>query len=209
MTTRRSVLALVAKHDLNLQQMGVKIAFLHEDLHEEVYMQQPRGYIEKGKEELVCRLRKSLYGLKQAPREWYKKFHQFMLSQGYKRSDIDHCLYMRQAKDGSLLILILYVDDMLIASRQMAEILALKSKMAKVFDMKDMGEASHILGMRIHWERSSMIATRPDIAFAMGVVIRYMSNPCKKHWEAAKGIMKYLKHTKSMRICYGSQDLSV
>ncbi|MCO5572538.1 hypothetical protein L7F22_026293 [Adiantum nelumboides] len=55
----------------------------------------------------------------------------------------------------------------------------------------------------------AMIATHPDIAFAVGMVSRYMSNPSKKHWEAVKGIMRYLKHTKSMHICYGSQDLSV
>ena len=126
MTTLRCVLALVATHDLILHQMDVKTTFLHRDLHEEVYMQQPEGYVEKGKEQLVCQLRKSLYGLKQAPREWYQKFHQFMLSQGYKQSEIDHCLYTKQAKDGSLLILILYVDDMLIAGRHMAEISALK-----------------------------------------------------------------------------------
>lgn len=106
---------------------------------------------------MVCQLRKSLYGLKQVQRAWYQKFHQFMLSQGYKRSEIDHFLYTKQAKDGSLLILILYVDDMLIADRHMAKILALKSKMAKVFDMKDMGEASHILGMHIHRDRSKKL----------------------------------------------------
>ena len=55
----------------------------------------------------------------------------------------------------------------------------------------------------------AMIATRLDIAFAMGVVSRYMSNLGKKHWEVVKGIMRYLSHTKSMRLCYGSQDLSV
>ena len=64
MTTLRSVLALVATKDLHLHQMDVKTAFLHGDLHEEVYMQQPEGFFEKGKEQLVCRLRKSLYGLK-------------------------------------------------------------------------------------------------------------------------------------------------
>ena len=55
----------------------------------------------------------------------------------------------------------------------------------------------------------AMIATRPDIAFAVGVVSKYMSNPGKKHQQAIKGIMRYLSHTKSMRLCYGSQDLSV
>ena len=77
-----------------------------------------------------------------------------MLSQSYKWSEIDHCLYTNQDKDSSLLILILYVDDMLIGGRYMVEILALKSKMAKVFDMKDVGEASHTLGMCIHGDRS-------------------------------------------------------
>ena len=64
-------------------------------------MQQPEGFVEKGKENLVCKLKNSLYGLKQAPREWYHKFHTFMVLQGYKRSETDHSLYTKQAKDGS------------------------------------------------------------------------------------------------------------
>ena len=72
-----------------------------------------------------------------------------MLSQGYRRSDIDNCLYTKWAKDGSLLILILYVDDMLLASMNINELAALKSKLNDTFDMKDLGDASHILGMRI------------------------------------------------------------
>ena len=95
MTTLHCVLALAAKEDIELVQMDVKIAFLHGDLHEDMYMQQPKGFVEKGKENLVCKLKKSLYGLKQTPREWYRKFHLFMLSQGYKRSDIDQCLYTK------------------------------------------------------------------------------------------------------------------
>jgi ATP-binding cassette subfamily B (MDR/TAP) protein 1 len=153
MTTLRCVLALVAREDMDLVQMDVKTTFLHGDLHEEVYMQQPEGYIEKGKENLVCRLKKSLYGLKQAPRQWYHKFHSFMLSQGYRRSDVDHCLYTKRATDGSLLILVLYVDDMLIVGNSSEEISVLKSKLHANFDMKDMGEASHILGMRIRRDR--------------------------------------------------------
>ena len=90
MTTLRSLLALVAIQDLNLHQMDVKTLFLHGDLHEEVHMQKSEGYIEKGKANLVCQLKKSLYGLKQAPRDWYQKFHQFMLSQGSARSETIH-----------------------------------------------------------------------------------------------------------------------
>ncbi|MCO5548961.1 hypothetical protein L7F22_002425 [Adiantum nelumboides] len=95
MTTLRMVLGLVAKEDMELVQMDVKTAFLHGDLHEDIYMEQPIGFAEPGKEHLVCKLKKSLYGLKQAPREWYQKFDTFMKSQGYMRSEIDHCLYTK------------------------------------------------------------------------------------------------------------------
>ncbi|MCO5573377.1 hypothetical protein L7F22_027146 [Adiantum nelumboides] len=140
MTILRPFLALVAKLDLVLHQMDVKIAFLHGDLDEEVYMQQLKGFVEKGKEALVCQLLKSIYGLIQSLRTWYHKSHKFMLSQGYKRSEFNHYLYTKQAKDGSWLILILYVDDMLTVDKHLEDISALKSKMAKSFDMKDMGE---------------------------------------------------------------------
>ena len=68
MTSIRTILSLVVVEDLHLEQLDVKTAFLHGDLEEEIYMQQPQGYEVKGKENLVCRLKKSLYGLKQAPR---------------------------------------------------------------------------------------------------------------------------------------------
>ena len=153
MTTLHCVLGLVAGVDMELVQMDVKTTFLHGDLHEDIYMQQPEGFVEKGKENLVCKLKKSLYGLKQAPREWYHKIHSFMLSQGYRQSDIDHCLYTKRAKDGSLLILILYVDDMLLAGTNINELAALKAKLNNSFGMKDLGDASHILGMRIEQDR--------------------------------------------------------
>ena len=72
-----------------------------------------------------------------------------MLSQGYRRSDIDHCLYTKRAKDGSLLILILYVDDMLIASKNKDEIDASKKNLHDNFHMKNLGNATHILGIQI------------------------------------------------------------
>ena len=70
LVTIRTVLGLVAKENLHLQQMDVKTAFLHSDLDEEIYMRLPEGFEVKGTEELVCKLQKSLYKLKQAPRQW-------------------------------------------------------------------------------------------------------------------------------------------
>ena len=66
----RTVVALGAQHQFHLHQMDVSTAFLHGELAEEAYMRQPEGYIEPGKEHLVCRLKRSIYGLKQSPRCW-------------------------------------------------------------------------------------------------------------------------------------------
>ena len=74
-----NVLSIAASMDLEIKKLDVKTTFLHRELDEEIYMQQPEGFVEKGKENLVCQLKKSLYGLKQAPRQWYKKFESFTL----------------------------------------------------------------------------------------------------------------------------------
>ena len=71
-TSIRMLLAIVAQFDLELEQMDVKTAFLHGELEEKIYMKQPEGYIQDGKENKVCLLKKSFYGLKQSPRQWYK-----------------------------------------------------------------------------------------------------------------------------------------
>ena len=88
-------------------------------MEEEIYMQQPQGYEVKGKEKLVCRLKKSLYGLKQAPRQWCLKFDRFMSEQGYTRCHSDHCVYLKRQNDGNYIRLLLYVDDMLVAGSNM------------------------------------------------------------------------------------------
>ena len=86
-------LGLEAQLNLEVEQFDVKNAFIHGDLEKEIYMQQLHGFEVKGKENLVCKLKKSLYGLKQAPRQWYKKFDSFMISHGYDRTTSDHCVY--------------------------------------------------------------------------------------------------------------------
>jgi len=134
---------------MDLVQMDVKTAFLHGDLHEDIYMQQPEGFVHVGKEQLVCKLKKSLYGLKQAPREWYHKFDAFMRSQQFVRSEMDHCLYTKKVAHGNLVILILYVDDMLLASRNHHELATIRMELHEAFDMNDLGDARYILGMRI------------------------------------------------------------
>ena len=117
-------------------------------------MNQPEGFIDLGKE-LVCRLKKFLYGLKQAHRQWYKKFNTFMIAQGYTCSQYDECVYFRQYSDGSFIYLLLYVDDMLIASKDKSLISKLKSQLTKEFEMKDLGAAKKILGMEIQRDKKA------------------------------------------------------
>ena len=150
----RILLALVAQYDLELVQLDVKTAFLHGDLEEEIHMTQPDGFKVADKENWVCKLTKSLYGLKQSPRQWYKRFDQFMKGQRYTRSKFDHCVYFQKLQEGTFIYLLLYVDDMLIASKSKVEIERLKTQLNLEFEMKDLGEAKKILGMEICRDRA-------------------------------------------------------
>ncbi|KAE8662958.1 hypothetical protein F3Y22_tig00113124pilonHSYRG00513 [Hibiscus syriacus] len=82
--------------DLEIEQLDVKTAFLHSNLEEEIYIEQPEGFKVLGKENLVCRLTKSLYWLKQEPRQWYKKFDSFMAEHDFKKMETDHCVFMKR-----------------------------------------------------------------------------------------------------------------
>nr|GEX41313.1 retrovirus-related Pol polyprotein from transposon TNT 1-94 [Tanacetum cinerariifolium] len=117
-------------------------------------MWQPPGYEQGNK---VCLLKKSLYGLKQSPRQWYRRFDEYMLSNGFKRSSYDICVYYRSYAPGEYIYLLLYVDDMLIACKSKAEIGSTKSLLKREFDMKDLKEAKKILGMEIIRDRSRKI----------------------------------------------------
>ena len=149
----RAILSLVAIQDMHLEQMDVKTTFLHGNLEKEIYMHQPKGCEAKGKEKMVCRLKKSLYGLKQAPGQWYLKFDRFMLDHGFTRCNSNHCVYTKQLGDGKSITLMLYVDDMLIASTNMQAIRKLKKDLSKSFAMKDLGSSKRILGMKISRDR--------------------------------------------------------
>ena len=105
-TSIKVVLALVAHQDLKLEQLDVKTAFLHGNLEEEIFVEQPEGFKKPGTENLVYRLKKSLYGLKQSPRQWYKRFDSYMIQIGYTRCEHDCCVYVRRLDDGSYIFLV-------------------------------------------------------------------------------------------------------
>ncbi|CAJ2666407.1 unnamed protein product [Trifolium pratense] len=267
----RVILALVAHFDLELHQMDVKTAFLNGDLEEEVYMKQPEGFFSNDGEHFVCKLKKSIYGLKQASRQWYLKFHGIISSFGFVENPMDQCIYQK-VSGSKTCFLILYVDDILLASNDNGLLHEVKQFLSKNFDMKDMGEASYVIGIKIHrdrhrgvlglsqetyinkvlerfrmqncspsvapivkgdkfnlnqcpkndFEREQMknipyasvvgslmyaqVCTRPDIAFAVGILGRYQSNPGMDHWKAAKKVLRYLQGTKDNMLMYRQTD---
>ena len=100
------------------------MAFLHRDLKEEIYMHQPEGRKEPGKEEWVCHLNKTLYGLKQAERGWMSQLHHEMVNTNFQRLEANHCVHMRKTLLGSSMIGI-HVDDMATAASNSAEMASL------------------------------------------------------------------------------------
>ncbi|KAH9647600.1 Endoglucanase 8 [Citrus sinensis] len=145
--------AMVALLDLELEQMDVKTTFFHGNLEEQILMAQYKGFECKGNEYYVCLLHKSLYGLKQSSRQWYRRFDDFIVSKGYHKSKYDSCVYFGGSDQGGVAYLLLYVDDMLIASKYKLEIERLKNLLKAEFEMKDLGSAKRILMMDITRDR--------------------------------------------------------
>ncbi|KAL9265865.1 Retrovirus-related Pol polyprotein from transposon TNT 1-94-like protein [Drosera capensis] len=247
--------------------MDVKTAFLNGDIEETIYMVQPESFEVDDPKKMVCKLRKSIYGLKQASRQWYHKFHQVILSYGFEMNVVDDCVY-HKFSGSKFIFLVLYVDDILLATNDMCILHETKKFLSSNFEMKDLGEASFVLGIQIHRERSrgilglsqnsyidkvldrfgmqnskpgntpvakgdkfslnqcpkgnleiqemqevpyasavgslmyAQVCTRPDIAYIVGVLGTYLSNPGMDHWKAAKRVMRYLKRTKDHMLTY-------
>nr|AAR87214.1 retrotransposon protein, putative, Ty1-copia sub-class [Oryza sativa Japonica Group] len=148
LTTIRVLLSLAASHGLLVHQMDVKTAFLNGELDEEIYMDQPDGFVVEGQEGKVCKLLKSLYGLKQAPKQWHEKFDKTLTSAGFAVNEADKCVYYRHG-GGEGVILCLYVDDILIFGTNLEVINEVKSFLSQNFDMKDLGVADVILNIKL------------------------------------------------------------
>jgi len=152
-TTIRCILAMTAANGWALHQIDVKTAFLNGDLDEEVYMEQPEGYVDPTYLDKVCRLLQALYGLKQAPKMSYAKLDAFFKSQGCDNIDPNACLYLMM-DDGEIIIVLVYVDDLLLVGSSMEAINKIKKALRKRFEMKDLGEAKVILGLEISRDKT-------------------------------------------------------
>lgn len=273
-TTIRCIVALGAALDLEMHQMDVKTAFLNGDLEEDIYMEQPSGFVQRGKEHLVCKLKKSLYGLKQASRAWYQKIDASLLSWGFERSTADHSLYFAQ-KGPDVMLVLVYVDDLIMLASNMESMGDLKAKLEAEYDMTDLGELHYCLGVEFARDRVArtitmsqaryleevlkrfgmedckaigtpldtkeklkkltdeeydaeatkmvsvpyksavgslmygMVATRPDLAFAISMVSAHMAKPGWSHWMAVKRIMRYIKGSLDWKLQLGGPHINL
>ncbi|MDV3193945.1 MAG: reverse transcriptase domain-containing protein, partial [Sweet potato little leaf phytoplasma] len=168
-TSIRILLSIVVQLNLELEQMDATTTFLYGTLDELIFMKQPPGFAEVGREEMVCHLQKSLYGLKQSPRQWNKRFDTFILAEGFSKSPYDSCVYRKYVSKDVFILVLLYVDDILIASADKLEIMKLKTSLSREFDMKNLGAAKKILGMELLRDRSrnTLLIAQPDYSKKM------------------------------------------
>ena len=270
----RIMLAIAAYHDYEIWQMDVKTAFLNGFLEEEVYMSQPEGFISKNKPNQVCKLKRSIYGLKQASRSWNIHFDETIKSFDFIKNVDEPCVY-KKTSGSAIVFLVLYVDDILLIGNDIPMLQSVKVWLSNQFFMKDLGEASYILGIKIYRDRSkrmlglsqsryidlvlkrfsmeeskrgylpmsqgihlskrmspktpeernrmssipyasaigsimyAMLCTRPDVAYALGIVSRFQADPGEDHWKAVKNFLKYLRRTKDIFLVYGGSDLKL
>ena len=146
--TFRILLATAARKDLYLGQMDVKSAYLHSKIEEEIYLEQPDGFVKKANsgQKLVCKLNKSIYGLKQAAKNWYEALTSLLLKKGFKRSCNDYCLFVRKEENGTFSYVIVWVDDIVVAGATEEAVNEIKSMLNENFKMDDL---NWFLGMQI------------------------------------------------------------
>lgn len=149
MDTVRMIIALAANKGWQVYQLDVKSAFLYGTLTEEVYVEQPKGYIKKGNEQKVYKLHKALYGLKQAPRAWFSKIEGYFLAEGFQKSSNEQTLFLKCGDDDSVLIVSIYVDDLIYTSNSEELLIKFKKSMKETFDMNDLGKMRFFLGIEV------------------------------------------------------------
>jgi hypothetical protein len=142
------LLALATLEDWHIHQMDVKSVFLNGVLDEEIFMEQPQGFITTGSETQVCHLCKAICGLKQASRQWNLQFHGVLTGLGFKQTYADAGIYVchQQEGDGPLFV-ILYVDDITILGASLQAVQRLKSDLSTRYKMSDLREIESYLGI--------------------------------------------------------------
>ncbi|GKA26789.1 retrotransposon protein, putative, ty1-copia subclass [Tanacetum coccineum] len=216
----RILIAIAAFYDYEIWQMDFKTAFLNGYLSEEVYMQQPEGFVNPKYPKHVCKLKHSIYGLKQALRQWNKRFDDEIKKFGFTQNLDEPCVYLK-ASGSNVTFLIVYVNDILIMGNHIPMLQDVKSYLGRCFAMKDLGKAAYILGIKIYRDRSWRLIGLCQSAYIEKILKRYRMENSKRgsipmqdkvrlsksqgdlHWTTVKNILKYLRNTKDMFLVYG------
>nr|KAJ0194309.1 hypothetical protein LSAT_V11C800413730 [Lactuca sativa] len=172
----RLFLAYASYMNFIVYQMDVKTTFLHGVLEEEVFLNQPPGFVDKDHPDYVYRLDKAVYGLKQAPRAWYETLTSYLLENGYRRGAIDNTLFIK--KKGSDMVLVqIYVDDIIFGSpnetlsKEFAEI------MSQRFEMSMMGKMAFFLGLEVQQQKSGISICQSK--YISDLLVKYSLSDCK------------------------------
>lgn len=173
--TVRVVVAHASMQRWKVHQLDVKSAFLNGELEEEVYVEQPAGFVKQGSEKKVLKLRKALYGLKQAPRAWNKKIDKSLINMGYVRCISEHGVYVKSG-GGDIVILCLYVDDLLVTGNNETKVIEFKRKMMSTFEMTDLGEISYFLGIEFQNTSDGVLLSQKK--YASDVLKRFNMQHC-------------------------------
>ncbi|KAJ9553788.1 hypothetical protein OSB04_017833 [Centaurea solstitialis] len=175
----RILMAISAYFNYEIWQMDVKTAFLNGKLTEDVYMEQPEGFEDPKNPNKVCKLLKSIYGLKQASRSWNLHFDERIKEFGFTKSEFEPCVYTKFS--GSIVtFLVLYVDGILLIGNDVPTLQSVKSWLSKCFQMKDLGEAAYILGIKIYRNRSKRLIGLSQSTYIDKILKKFRMNESKK-----------------------------
>ncbi|XXG79495.1 hypothetical protein AAC387_Pa09g0546 [Persea americana] len=219
LNTIRSVLSIVAVENLHLEQLDVKTAFLHGDLEEDIYMHQPQGYAVPGKKEMVYDMLvagSNMHAINNLKKQLSQEFEMKDLGAA---NQIIGIRISRDMKDRTLkLSQAEYVERVLNkfnmhGAKPVSTPLASHFKLSKELSPKTEQEKENMskvpYASAVGSLMYAMVCTRPDIAHAVGVVSRFMSNPGKMHWEAVKWILRYLRGTTKAALHFGGSEIKL
>ena len=179
-TTVRTLLAVSAALGYYVHQIDYDTAYLNAPIEEEVWVRPPPGYKKysaTGKP-LVYKLLRSLYGLKQSGRNWNNMLNDWLIKFGFERSAVDTCLYIYTDSDGTVLYVIVYVDDLIPSSGSLDLIQRFKASVAADFKIKDLGQLEHFLGIHINYDRLTKQVTLDQTAYINGIIHKFGFADC-------------------------------
>nr|KYP53686.1 Retrovirus-related Pol polyprotein from transposon TNT 1-94 [Cajanus cajan] len=133
--------------------MDVKTVFLNGDLDENIYVDQLMGFLDEGKEHIMCKLKKPIYELKEAFCKWYLKFYDTIVSFGFKENTTNQCIYLKVNRS-RVIFLILYVDNIFLTTNDHGLLCEIKKFLSTNFEIKDMAKESYLIGIEIFQDRS-------------------------------------------------------